>query len=476
MRRPAGIATLLAFFSHPLVLVGVVGALFFSVLTRLIESGIFPQLVQRDTAPIVHKLLDYSLVVALAVVVLGFGLQFLKVLRGKPLLVLGDKRAETLEQRNREAMLARVRSMWIEGVLEQSLYQVARMELGLSEAPEAIEYPWTLLAQQPERAPRTLPAGRPMVEVFDQFDQTLLLLGAPGSGKTTLLLELTRDLIERAKGDPAHPIPVVFNLSSWALKRPPLPEWLVEELNQRYDVPRKIAEAWVESDQVVPLLDGLDEVALEQREACVDAINTFRKDHGLLALIVTSRSIEYEALSQRLRMPGAVTIEPLTREQVERYLKRGGGALSGVQAALREDETLWELLDTPLMLSILRLAFRGGKEPASVLLAGGVVEERRGRVFDAYIEAMFKRRATKSPYTPQQARHWLSWLATAMTRQDQTVFYLERMQPAWLSKKQETAQRIGSALVVWLIGGLGLASHMFGGPSWAAELILGIFD
>ena len=35
------------------------------------------------------------------------------------------------EQRNRSRMLARVRSFWVDGVLEQSLHQMARLELGL---------------------------------------------------------------------------------------------------------------------------------------------------------------------------------------------------------------------------------------------------------------------------------------------------------------------------------------------------------
>jgi hypothetical protein len=469
MRRRKGLSALLAFLSHPLILVGVVGALFFGVLTRLIESGVFPRLAQKDTAPIVDKLLDYGFVVALAVVVLGFALQFYKLYRGRPPIVSSAGKTTALEERNRQAMLERVRSMWVEGVLEQSLYQVARMELGLAEAPAAIEHPWKLVAEQPERAPRVLPAGIPMREVFDQFDKTLLILGVPGSGKTTLLLELTRDLIERAKDDPAHPMPVVFNLSSWAVTRPALTEWLADELNQRYDVPRKIAQGWVQNDQVLPLLDGLDEVAEEHRAACVEAINAFRAEHGFVPLVVCSRTADYEALSVRLRLPGAVTIEPLTRDQVEGYLEQGGTALSGVRVAVRGDETLWELLDTPLMLSILRLAFRADSESASAVVGTGPLAERRSRLFNAYIEAMFKRRAATSPYTPQQTRHWLSWLAGAMVSHNQTVFYLERMQPDWLPKVQAWLHRFSFSMVGWLGGGLvgglifGLGGGLVGG-------------
>lgn len=69
--------------------------------------------------------------------------------------------------------------------------------------------------------------------------------------------------------------------SSWAEKQKPLVEWLVDELNAKYTVPKKIAQAWVEGDELL-LLDGLDEVKAERREACVGAINAFRQEHGLV--------------------------------------------------------------------------------------------------------------------------------------------------------------------------------------------------
>ena len=50
----------------------------------------------------------------------------------------------------------------------------------------------------------------------------------------------------------------------------------MDELNLRYDVPRKIGQEWVNNDQILLLLDGLDEVKPEHRAACVEAINAFR--------------------------------------------------------------------------------------------------------------------------------------------------------------------------------------------------------
>ena len=114
------------------------------------------------------------------------------------------------------------------------------------------------------------------------MNQALLIMGSPGSGKTTLLLEVARDLLDRATEHVTYPIPVVFPLSTWAESRRPIAEWLVDELNLRYYVHRKIGQEWVDTDQIAPLLDGLDEVKPEHRVACAEAINAFRQDHGLL--------------------------------------------------------------------------------------------------------------------------------------------------------------------------------------------------
>jgi len=51
---------------------------------------------------------------------------------------------------------------------------------------------------------------------------------------------------------------------------------------------------------VLPLLDGLDEVAIERRNACVEAINTYRlQDGSLLPIAIRSRIGDYEALATK---------------------------------------------------------------------------------------------------------------------------------------------------------------------------------
>ena len=148
---------------------------------------------------------------------------------------------------NRRRMLKRVQTRWISGVLDHSLspYQGMPIHLRLRECPDVVINPWSPLVQESNLPPRALPPETHITDVYDEADGNLLILGEPGAGKTTLLLELAHDLLERASLDETHPIPVVFNLASWAEKRAAFPLWLVDELHSKYQIPYKLAQNWV---------------------------------------------------------------------------------------------------------------------------------------------------------------------------------------------------------------------------------------
>jgi hypothetical protein len=227
--------------------------------------------------------------------------------------------------------------------------------------------------------------------------------------------------------------------------------WLVDELQQRYDVPRKLGQAWVDADQVLPLLDGLDEVQAEHRAACTDAINIFRQEHGLLPLAVCSRITGYEALGVQLRLQGAIVVQPLTRTQVDSYLTQIGEPLAAVRQVLQEDPLLWELLDTPLMLTIATLAYAG--QPVEALRMPGTPVERRQSLFATYVTRMFQRRSAVTHYTREQTERWLAWLGWQLAQHNQSVFYLERLQPDWLPLGRRWLPTQGASLLAGLVGG-----------------------
>ena len=380
-------------------------------------------------------------------------------------------------RRNRRAMLELVKNFWVKGVLEQSLHGAAMIELGLEQRADAVEHPWDMVLQTPDRPNRPLPRGTKIVDVFDEMNRTLLILGEPGSGKTTMLLELARDTIVHAERDPTQPIPVVFNLSSWTDKpqtgksrkgkKQSFSDWLVDELNTKYNIPKRIARPWVEDDDLLLLLDGLDEVKSEHREACVKAINDFRQEHGLTPLVVCSRVADYEALTTRLKLQGAVLLQPLTPQQVDQYLAGAGTELLAVRRTLQYDPTLQELAQSPLMLSVMTLVCRG----MSVKDLGALdsVEARRRHMFDAYVQRMFRRRSVDQLYSPGQTTRWLAWLARKMREHAQTVLLIERMQPSWLeTSTQGKLYGVVSRTVSGLIVGIATAAFI-GKLNWLVD-------
>ena len=370
------------------------------------------------------------------------------VVSDAPIILASEKAKSAREKRSRQAMLKLVNDIWIKGVLEQSLHGAALIALGLEERQDAVESPWGKVLQTPNQPDCLLPPNTKIVDVFDEMEQNLLILGEPGSGKTTMLLELARDTIARAEKDSNEPIPVVFNLSSWTDSKQSIADWLVEELNTKYRIPKTIALSWIENDMLLLLLDGLDEVALERREKCVEAINEFQREH-LVPLVVCSRVADYEALDIQLKLQSAVLLQPLTSQQVNDYLNRAGWEFAAVHEALKKDPMLQELAQSPLMLSIMTLAYRGiSVEDLQPL---GTTADRHKHLFDTYVQQMFKRRGADKRYLPEKTIHWLSWLAQKMSQHAQSVFLIERMQSSWL---QTYAQRLLYAFSVVLLVGL----------------------
>ncbi len=360
--------------------------------------------------------------------------------------------SETLEQRNRRILLGHVENAWIKGVLDASLHGAALLDLGIKQDPEAVtKYPWAI---KKESTDEILPAGTSMLEIFDSIGmgRSLLILGAPGSGKTTMLLELTRQLIERAREDVTQPIPMVFNLSSWTESKT-LADWLAQELNNLYSVPRKTAPDWVKGDKLLLLLDGLDEVRQDSRAKCVEAINAFRKDHGLTSLAVCSRSQDYADLNAKLSFEGAIEVQPLTQEQITEFFNRFGKEMAGIKQVLKKDSALHEMAETPLFLSIMLFAYRNmrGKD----ILTSKKLLVQRKYLFNTYIERMFERPRSKNMHLEKQAGlNWLSWLASKMIEHNAVPYALEEMQPTWLDKKKHKRYRYALVLISELFFGL----------------------
>jgi hypothetical protein len=361
------------------------------------------------------------------------------------------------EYRFRQKLLNEVQEFWVENVLEKSLHNKAIIDLGLEERPDLVKRSFGNLKISPEQSQKPLSINRGITTAFNRMGEgrTLLILGEPGAGKTTVLLKLTRDLIARTSENLNQPIPVVFNLSSWAKKQQKIADWLVDELQSNYGVSKSLGKAWVKDQQLLLLLDGLDEVRAKHREACVEAINEFMQNYGVTEMVVCSRIKDYQVLSNRLQVRGAICVQPLTSEQINQYLDQAGEQLQGVKTLLQQDTAMQEMMKSPLTLSIVSMAYKDIS--IENLQQFGSIEERRRHLFETYVERMFRRhgRAMRMKYTPEQTKHWLTWLATRMVLESQTVFLIEKIQFTWLETQAERIfYRIVSALASGLTFGL----------------------
>ena len=243
----------------------------------------------------------------------------------------GDKQsvAQTLADFARQQLLNKMRNKWIISTLDKSLLHGEMLPLALEKRPAAIRSRFDEAVQRPLQ-PQPLPSGTKIIDILDQATNSLLILGEPGAGKTIMLYKLMGELLDRAKQDEKHLIPVFFHLSLWAKKRRPLAEWLVEVLYQFYGIDSQTAQIWISEQRILLLLDGLDEVAATYQIECVEAINKFHRSYNLVGLVVCSRFNDYERIATKLELQEAILVKPLTEQQVDTHLKKLGNCTRGV--------------------------------------------------------------------------------------------------------------------------------------------------
>lgn len=363
-----------------------------------------------------------------------------------------------------QTLLARVKNAWVTKVLQEIICQVPLIDLRMHIDPEAINRPQERGSKIPNNSPLLLDPDKKIIDIFDDNSGLLLLLGEAGSGKTIALLRLAADLISRFEHDEGfvQPVPAYFNLSTWT-KNEALIDWLVAELSDQYSIAKTIGQVWFKENRLVLLLDGLDEVRVEHRAACVEAINEFSKEIGLAGLVVCSRVNEYFELPVRLNLYEAIRLEVLSLEQIDDYLVKAGSKLATLRDILQNDKQLQRLAQNPLMLGIMSLAYQN-LTIHNLTSEELTISERREHLFNTYIEQMFNHQGNgERSFSKEQTKLWLSWSALQMNKHYQSSFLIERIQPSWLSLPvwrwaYICCSRLSAGLIGGLIGGLIIGS------------------
>ncbi|ADB29237.1 putative signal transduction protein with Nacht domain [Kribbella flavida DSM 17836] len=345
------------------------------------------------------------------------------------------------QPRNRPNALARVDRYYAERVAG-SLAARTRLALAVEESPEAVVRPYDLLVQPLHGEVHEVRQNADIAEVFDDLQDSMLILGAPGAGKTTLLLELARALAATAHQQADQPIPLLLDLSGWngpiATRREdddpgdsPLlagfVRWLLDDLHSRYQIPPPVGRVWLRNGSLALLLDGVDEIAPAHRVKLTPVLEELQQRYLVGQLAVTCRIHDYELLPQPLKLYGAVRIRPLSRAQVLDYFASAGRELAGARAAIEQDDELWDLITSPLMLNVMALAYQG--RDADEIAAGAVADHRRD-LFDTYLsEVLARPRPASRQYDSRTAVRSLWCLAwwTRTRAGDRTAV------PRWLT-------------------------------------------
>ena len=226
--------------------------------------------------------------------------------------------------------------------LKTSLHNQVPILLGKEEDPSRVENPWDVYVKTGTKPASLLPEETRTIDVYDRPDVNgrLLILGEPGSGKTTTLLQLAQELINRADSDPNKPIPVLLNLSSWKDDKQSINDWIVDDLNFKYGVRKDIGQKWIKEEKIIPLLDGLDEVAAARQKSCAQKINDFLIPQNWKEnIVVCCRIEEYEIIEKILKLNSSIILQPLSKEQIKDYLLKISN--ESVYLAIEKDESLF---------------------------------------------------------------------------------------------------------------------------------------
>lgn len=362
--------------------------------------------------------------------------------------IRGSDAKETASLRKLQALLEKVQEDWIDTVLRHSTHDGALIDLTLESAPEKVVDRWGHVdrgnASTSREVDYAFPGDR-IMDVFDDAEQSLLIVGPPGSGKTTTLLQLAEGLLDRARSETDQSVPVFLHLSSWDGGPECFEHWVIRELSLRYFVSEKLAERWLENSQLTLLLDGMDEVPDHLRPRFVETMHRFMAESNVPGIAVCCDDGQYDASGLKLRLSGAVLIQPLTRQQIETRLASLRANCHRIGSHLEKRESIDSLSRSPLMLNILCEALDtkefGTKEidtdEKGVQLATNDVDsekQSRSHVFDFYIERMLGRCPdADSGFSRQQTVKWLRHLAGHAGEEGSAIIQVERLQPGELT-------------------------------------------
>ncbi len=255
-----------------------------------------------------------------------------------------------------------------------------------------------------------------IVTSYADEPRRLVVVGEPGSGKTGLCLLITLELLRR----PTSPrVPVILPISSWDPAEN-LYAWLIRTITEQYPFlgnetygPTAVRDL-LRRQKILPVLDGLDEMAEHNRAAALESIITRDAPFGE-AFVLTCRTAEFEAANSAgvVRDAQIVRLLPVESEAAANYLLE---VVSEVRIDRWEpllerltadpDSPVAEALRTPLMLFLARAAFALPDTDPNELLTLPTARQVEERLLDKFTKQVFAPRPPSPLSDATPARQW----------------------------------------------------------------------
>ncbi|MBN2303446.1 MAG: TIR domain-containing protein [Anaerolineae bacterium] len=229
-------------------------------------------------------------------------------------------------------------------------------------------------------------------QAFRHYEGRVLLLGTPGSGKTTTLTAFARDAIARRLNNAQEPLPVLLPVSSWDPgQHDSIQAWILDRGAIPNTTPEQL-DQMVRTGQLLLLLDGMDEL-LNRQDAQRKFMSLLPENNQI---VVSCRLEEYNALDEKLRLRGAVSLLPLTDAQIRDYLK----TFPGLWDMLVNDQDLRELARTPIMLNLLALGYSHARDSFVAGMQDADQQQLTNRIIGFFVEQRYDRERRRKGQLP----------------------------------------------------------------------------
>ena len=366
----------------------------------------------------------------------------------------------------------------VESRLEQSLHRAVLINIDKEKQFDQVKRSWDIEVKVGSQPSKLVSKDLKAIDIFDLSSVAgrLLILGDLGSGKTTTLLEIAKELIERAYTNYEYPLPVLVNLSSWRNDKQTISQWLLSQINQRYGVSKNLVKKWLKENQILPLLDGLDELEAERQQSCILELNKFlNSEEQPLYMVICCRKENYEYQNLKLKLNGAIYLQPLSRRQISEYLS--SIKLSELWDSIQNSSIVLELINAPLFLSMLALAYK--QISIDEWNNCNTPERCREYLLGVYVNQMFNREIESHHYKkggepkPEQIYEWLIWISKNLRRESRDYFSIELLQPDWLNNSR---QKFLYHTINVIIGGLFIGLIITPITGLTSGLIIGLLS